>query len=131
MLSQAEEAGHVSFTQLRIAMKLGDPGIQSRCRLYAAISLLQRGYLKSCRDIVRNEYRYANGLPEHLADPRLQRMCLGIWAKLQYHWKAAVLQKQRGAVTLKSSNEGIEDVRKNTKYWNVYDLEENRRLVST
>jgi len=124
--SWAEEAGHVSLTQLRIAIKLEDPGIRSRCRIYAAISLLQRGYLKSCRDIVRNEYQYAISLPEG-SDPRLRRMCLGVWSKLQYHWKQVPLTDRN---RLKSTKEGLEDIRNNAKYRNVYNLESGRKIVS-
>ncbi|CAL8090020.1 unnamed protein product [Orchesella dallaii] len=124
--SWAEEAGHVSITQLRIAMKLEDPGIKSRCRIYAAISLLQRGYLKSCRDIVRNEYLYAVSLPDG-SDPRLRRMCLGVWAKLQYHWKQVPLAERN---RLKSTKDGLQDIRNNVKYRNVYNLEKGRKIVS-
>lgn len=52
-------------------------------RLYIAISLLQRGALRTAKHMVQNEYRYALSLPEGV-DPRLRRMCLGVWAKLQY-----------------------------------------------
>lgn len=106
-------------------MKLGDPGIQSRCRLYAAISLLQRGYLKSCRDIVKMEFRYAASLPEG-GDPRLRRMCLGIWAKLQYHWKLVASSDKK---FLKSTIDGLTDIKNNSKYRNVYDLEEGRKVA--
>ncbi|ODN04945.1 hypothetical protein Ocin01_01736 [Orchesella cincta] len=121
--SWADKAGHVSLTQLRIAFKLDDPGIKSRCRIYAAISLLQRGYLKSCRDIVRKEYQYAVSLPED-SDPRLRRMCLGVWAKLQYHWKLVPLSDR------KSIEEGLQEIRNNVRYRNVYNLEEGRRIAS-
>ncbi|XP_069951608.1 uncharacterized protein F58A4.6 isoform X2 [Cherax quadricarinatus] len=38
----AERAGAISLKQLDIAIRLGDPGIVSRCKLYAAISLIQK-----------------------------------------------------------------------------------------
>lgn len=115
----------MSITQLRIAMKLGDPGIQSRCRLYAAISLLQRGYLKSCRDIVKSEYQYAKSIAE--SDPRLRRMCLGVWSKLQYHWTlVASTNKQMLKLSLM---DGLKDISSNKKYRSVYDLEEGRKIA--
>lgn len=40
--SFALRAGAISLEQLEIAMRLGDPGIISRCRLYAAISFIQQ-----------------------------------------------------------------------------------------
>lgn len=38
----AERAGKISVQQLDIAFRLGDPSIVSRCKLYAAISLIQQ-----------------------------------------------------------------------------------------
>lgn len=38
----ALRAGAISLEQLEIAMRFGDPGIISRCRLYAAISFIQQ-----------------------------------------------------------------------------------------
>jgi len=85
--SWAEEAAQISLKQLKIALKLGDPLIESRCRLYMAISLIQRGRLKDARRMVETEYKYACALPANM-DPRLKKMCLGVWAKLQYSWKS-------------------------------------------
>ncbi|XP_042234293.1 uncharacterized protein LOC121874260 isoform X2 [Homarus americanus] len=44
----AERAGTISLQQLDIAFRLGDPLIVSRCRLYAAISLIQQHKFKVC-----------------------------------------------------------------------------------
>jgi len=85
--SWAEEAGQISLKQLKIALKLGDPLIESRCRLYMAISLIQRGRIKDARRMVEREYKYACALPANM-DPRLKKMCLGVWAKLQYSWRS-------------------------------------------
>ena len=38
----AERAGAISVKQLEIALRLGDPNMASRCKLYAAISLIQK-----------------------------------------------------------------------------------------
>lgn len=46
----AERAGDISMKQLKIGLRLGDPNIVSRCRLYAAISLIQQ-----CKFKVRTE----------------------------------------------------------------------------
>jgi len=84
----AMKAGKVSKSQLYIAIKLGSPFTMSRCRLYAAISLIQIGNLKDARKILLREYNYAKSLRDD-ADPRLRRMCLGIWCKLKYEWNRA------------------------------------------
>ena len=44
----AERAEKISFEQLKIATKLGDPSITSRCRLYASIALIQKQLFKVC-----------------------------------------------------------------------------------
>ncbi|OXA52968.1 uncharacterized protein LOC110851199 [Folsomia candida] len=82
-INYAQEAAEVSYKQMKIAWRMRDPLIEARCRLYIAISLLQRGALRTAKHMVQNEYRYALSLPEGV-DPRLRRMCLGVWAKLQY-----------------------------------------------
>ena len=83
----------MSKGQLLIAMKLGSPLTMSRCRLYAAISLLQLGKFKSAREILEREWAYAKSLPPD-SDPRLKRMCIGIWSKLQYEWLQAKIRKR-------------------------------------
>lgn len=75
--------------------------------------------------MVKQEYEYATSLPVFSSDPRLRRMCLGVWAKLQYHWKLASAKKMLN----KSPLEGWENIRNNSKYWNVYDLEEGRKIA--
>lgn len=48
----AERAWAISLQQLEIAFRLGDPTMVSRCRLYAAISLIQQCKFKvSCSDL--------------------------------------------------------------------------------
>lgn len=78
-------AGRISVTQFKIALRLGDPPTVSRCRLFYALSLIQRGNLKLARCIIENEHKKAIAVYTH--DKRLRRMCCGIWAKLQYEWK--------------------------------------------
>ncbi|XP_065217747.1 uncharacterized protein F58A4.6 [Planococcus citri] len=78
-------AGRISVTQFKIAIRLGDPPTVSRCRLFYALSLIQRGSLKMARSIIENEYKKA--ITVYARDRRLRKMCCGIWAKLQYEWK--------------------------------------------
>lgn len=77
-------AGRISIQQFRIALKLGDPPTVARCRLFYALSLIQCGKLKQARNLIRKMYFIA--ITQHGSDVRLQRMCLGIWNKLQYDW---------------------------------------------
>jgi hypothetical protein len=50
---QAVIAGNISFKQLQVAMELADPVSIARCRLFFALSLMQRGYLEKSRHIIR------------------------------------------------------------------------------
>lgn len=61
-------------------MRLGDPQLEARCKLYAALSLLQQNYFNISRRMVKEIFEFA----VNDKDVRLQRMCLGVWAKLQY-----------------------------------------------
>lgn len=80
----AETAGMISLKQLNLGLKLGDPCIQSRCKLYYSISLIQTGRLRSAKKIIRDEYKFAKQKEED--DPRLIKMCQGIWLKLLYEY---------------------------------------------
>lgn len=83
--SAADMAGKISLRQFQLALRLGDETIQSRCRLFMSLSLIQKGKLKSARKIVLNEYKLAKC--NIIKDHRLVKMCLGIWAKLSYEWE--------------------------------------------
>ncbi|KZC07207.1 PREDICTED: uncharacterized protein LOC107185435 [Dufourea novaeangliae] len=79
----AEIAGKISVKQFDLALRLGDPLLVARCKLYAALSLIQQGQLKVPKKLVRNIYTFS--ITKH--DVRLQNMCQGIWAKLKYCYK--------------------------------------------
>ena len=78
--TQAEVAGKISVKQFKLAYRLGDPLLVARCKLYAALSLIQRGDLKTPKHMLREIYKF--GVKEK--DVRLQNMCQGVWAKLKY-----------------------------------------------
>ncbi|XP_050503118.1 uncharacterized protein F58A4.6 [Diabrotica virgifera virgifera] len=78
----AETAGKISFHQLKLALRLGDPSIASRCRLYLSLSFIQKKRYKLARRIIETEYQIAK--KTSIVDPRLINMCRGIWSKLQY-----------------------------------------------
>ncbi|XP_071530378.1 uncharacterized protein [Panulirus ornatus] len=80
----AERAGKISVQQLDIAFRLGDPSIVSRCRLYAAISLIQQCKFKLASAVIKNEYCWIKSLPKETRDQRLVNMCQGIWIKLRH-----------------------------------------------
>lgn len=75
-------AGKISVHQMKLAFQLGDPFLISRCKLYYSIALIQRGYIGPAKKVVRKEYEFAK--QEQEADPKLLKMCLGIWSKLVY-----------------------------------------------
>ncbi|CAG9768060.1 unnamed protein product [Ceutorhynchus assimilis] len=78
----AETAGKISFHQLKLAMRIDDPNIQSRCRLYLSLSLIQKKKYRLASRIVRTEFQLARN--QTVVDSRLVKMCKGIWSKLQY-----------------------------------------------
>jgi len=65
-------------------MRIGDPLTAARCKLYAAISLMQRGFYKQAKLIVQNQYMFIKS--QLVVDERLIKMCCGIWTKLRYEW---------------------------------------------
>lgn len=89
----AETAAKISVNQFRLALRLRDPQIAARCRLYLALSLIQRKHFRRAQRIIYKEYKEASSAI--VIDIRLLRMCKGIWAKLQYEHFLHVLQKQK------------------------------------
>ncbi|KAJ8946131.1 hypothetical protein NQ314_008953 [Rhamnusium bicolor] len=81
----AETAGKISIHQLKLALRLGDPSIAARCRLYLSLSLIQKKKFRYARKIITKEYNLAIGAV--VVDIRLLNMCRGIWAKLQYEYE--------------------------------------------
>lgn len=90
---QAIKAGEISLQQLRIAMRIGDPLTAARCKLYAAISLMQRGYFKQAKFIVQSQYIFIKS--QLNVDDRLIKMCCGIWTKLRYEWNQKKILKNK------------------------------------
>lgn len=87
----AETAGKISLQQLSIGLRLGNPLLQARCKLYYSISLIQRGQLRQAKKLIRAQYEIASG---ELKDQRLLKMCLGIWQRLCYEYS----QRQKKAI---------------------------------
>ncbi|KAF2369191.1 Protein of unknown function DUF4807 [Trinorchestia longiramus] len=83
-LAWADRAAAISARQLVIANRLGDPAVVARCRLYAAIALIQKKDWKTAAAIIKREYQAVKKLPAEQQDGRLVKMCLGIWTKLSY-----------------------------------------------
>lgn len=86
----SEIAGKISMQQMRLALRLDDPGVISRCLLYLSISLIQKHQFKTAQRIIRRQYVFAT----ENDDTRLTKMCLGIWSKLQYTHKITKLNKR-------------------------------------
>lgn len=91
----AEMAGKISVRQFELALRLDNPLLIARCRLYSALSLIQRGCFTTPKYMIRGIYKFA--LREK--DERLQNMCRGVWAKLRYSYEQ---YKQEKSVSLKT-----------------------------
>lgn len=80
----ADIAGKISINQLKLALRLGDPNIAVRCRLYLSLSLIQKKKFRYARRIIYEEYDSTKKAT--VVDTRLLNMCRGIWSKLQYEY---------------------------------------------
>lgn len=94
----AEAAGQVSVKQLKLALRIGDPVTVCRCHVYLAMSLLQRGYFRSCRRMLRQQYSFATS-KEGLRDPKLLKMCQAVWIRMRYLQSLQNKQPQLEAAT--------------------------------
>ncbi|XP_067635305.1 uncharacterized protein F58A4.6 [Eurosta solidaginis] len=88
----AEVAGKISLRQLHIGLRLGDPFIQARCKLYYSISLIQTGRLRQAKYMIREQYKFAK--KQKTIDGRLVKMCQGIWLRLQYEYSLRLKYKK-------------------------------------
>ncbi|KAJ8682925.1 hypothetical protein QAD02_018717 [Eretmocerus hayati] len=86
----AKVAGKISVEQFKLSIRLGDPQLVARCKLYAALSLLQQGHYKASKTMIKDIYRFG----VHDKDVRLQRMCQGVWAKLKYCYSHRTKKKK-------------------------------------
>lgn len=50
---QSEKAGQISHHQLLVAIRLGNPILAAQSKVFAALSLIQRGRLKLASRIIR------------------------------------------------------------------------------
>ncbi|CAH3123580.1 unnamed protein product [Porites lobata] len=84
--SYSEKAGQISQHQFLVAMRLGNPILAAQCKVFAAMSLIQRGRLKMASKVIREQYHLAlNGLK----DEKLLSSCKAAWIRIQY------IRKQR------------------------------------
>ncbi|GIY58040.1 uncharacterized protein CEXT_668481, partial [Caerostris extrusa] len=79
----AEKAGLISMQQFNLALRLGDPLTICRCKIYLAMSLLQKGYYQKTKKLIRELYKFSIGT-EGLKDFRLKNMCIAVWNRLKY-----------------------------------------------
>ncbi|KAG0715135.1 hypothetical protein GWK47_012650 [Chionoecetes opilio] len=92
MAGFAERAWAISVQQMEICLRLGDPNMVSRCRLYAAISLIQQCKFKVAARLIKREYLWVHTFPPEVRDTRLVNMCHGIWTKLRHERKIYCLK---------------------------------------
>ncbi|KAM7348043.1 uncharacterized protein F58A4.6 [Cochliomyia hominivorax] len=98
----ADMAGKISKKQLTIGIRLGDPFLQSRCKLFYSISLIQTGRLRLAKYIIRQQYAFARSHAE--IDARLVKMCKGIWLKLQYEYDQRLKARKTKLKAIKSND---------------------------
>ncbi len=82
----AVKAGVNAVKQMKIALEFnreGDPSVLHRCWLFVAMSLMQQKRLKKSKTIIQSAYE-ANNARGALKDDRVEKMCLGIWARLKH-----------------------------------------------
>lgn len=91
-------AGRISVHQMKLAFQLGDPFLIARCKLYYSIALIQRGLIRPAKTILRAQHEFAKQEVE--ADPKLLKMCLGIWSKLVYTKQQLQLRNARNKTLL-------------------------------
>ncbi|XP_015773529.1 PREDICTED: uncharacterized protein F58A4.6-like [Acropora digitifera] len=86
--SYSEKAGQISYQQLLVAIRLGNPILAAQCKVFAALSLIQRGKFKLAARIIREQYRLA-GRNGYARDDKLIASCQAAWSRMQF------LQRQR------------------------------------
>ncbi|XP_055638269.1 uncharacterized protein F58A4.6 [Toxorhynchites rutilus septentrionalis] len=84
-LSYANIAGRISLRQMKLALRLGDPSLIARCRLYQAIAMIQSYNFTGAKYTIQQVYRAEKRRSE--PDSKLIKMCLGIWTKLSYEYE--------------------------------------------
>ncbi|OUC47240.1 hypothetical protein D917_00116 [Trichinella nativa] len=89
----AVKASAISVKQLEIAMKLGNPVLISRCKLYLSLSLIQRGYFRLAKRIIREQFKLWEKV--EVSDGNLiRRICRGIWTRLNNEKRRHMLSVQ-------------------------------------
>ncbi|XP_020901764.1 uncharacterized protein LOC110240299 [Exaiptasia diaphana] len=92
----SEKAGHISKHQLFIAGRLNNPVLVAQCQVFMAMSLVQRGHLKTAIKIIRKQYALAsNGMH----DQKLIASCKAVWNRIRY--------LKQSKVRLKNSNTSL------------------------
>ncbi|GAV05442.1 hypothetical protein RvY_15576 [Ramazzottius varieornatus] len=83
----AERAGKISISQLRLALRLGDPILSSRSRIYFALSLIQQRSFRMARRILRNERRFARSEAARSEADKLESIVDSVWQYLLWEEK--------------------------------------------
>ncbi|XP_031548853.1 uncharacterized protein LOC116286471 [Actinia tenebrosa] len=78
----SKKAGDISKQQYVIASKLKNPILTAQCNLFLAMSLVQRGHLKSASVIIRRQY--AEAVSDGLYDQKLISLCKAAWNKVRF-----------------------------------------------
>lgn len=78
----ASKAATISFHQLKLAFRIGDPLTIAQCYLYLSIALIQQHKFRAAKQLIKQQYYFA--LERKEKNRFLINMCLGIWSKLRY-----------------------------------------------
>ncbi|XP_064619479.1 uncharacterized protein LOC135482924 [Lineus longissimus] len=82
VVEHAEEAGRISIQQLKIALELGDAIVQCKCRMFFALSLMQKGQLRKSKQLLRKEFMFIK--EKNFQDDKVKNMWKALWVKLGY-----------------------------------------------
>ncbi|KAG1673493.1 hypothetical protein GQR58_015576 [Nymphon striatum] len=82
-ISFAKNAAEISMKQYKIAISLGNPILVSKCKIYMAMSMIQKGFYRHAKSLLRSEYKFALS-PIGKTDFRLMNMCLAVWNQLKF-----------------------------------------------
>ncbi|EDO38580.1 predicted protein [Nematostella vectensis] len=96
---QSVKAGITSVKQLLVARKLGNPLLESQCQVFLAMSLVQRGFLKKARHIIRQQYRCA--VSNGIRDTKVIASCQAVWNRIRYVQQQKNRARKRRLQTLR------------------------------
>lgn len=93
LYSYSEKACQISQHQLIVALRLRNPVLAAQCKVFAALSLIQRGQLKLASRILREQYVLAKSDGFGM-DEKLISSCKSAWSRIQYLKKQKKINRE-------------------------------------